>query len=137
MKDEEKNRKAKSTKWYSLHSSFTLKSHVIKYIKEDWHFEEEPLLVVFNEKGTVVRSNAYHTAMIWGSAAYPFDIQHEITLWKKPKWNLEFLIEGVVTSCDKTQLVRLSTLKIKFTKPHIVYATPKILAFWDVEAEFL
>lgn len=109
-KYEEIDRKASLMNWYLLRSSLKLGSHVIKYIKEDWHFEEEPLLVVFDALGNVVRPNAYHMAMIWGSAAYPFDIGTEKTLWQESIWNLEFLIEGVFIHSDQEeQLVRLNT----------------------------
>ncbi|RWR74386.1 Sieve element occlusion [Cinnamomum micranthum f. kanehirae] len=75
--------------------------HVINYIKNDWHFEKKPLLVAFDAHGKVVNSNAYHMIMIWGSAAYPFHVQREETLWKETKWSLEFLIGGVISESQK------------------------------------
>eukprot|EP00268_Persea_americana_P029680 TRINITY_DN2870_c0_g1_i1.p2 TRINITY_DN2870_c0_g1~~TRINITY_DN2870_c0_g1_i1.p2 ORF type:complete len:304 (-),score=53.42 TRINITY_DN2870_c0_g1_i1:238-1149(-) len=87
--------------WYSLHYSLTLQSYVIKYFKKDWHFEKKPLLVAFDVQGKVVNFNAYHMIMIWGSAAYPFHVQREETLWKETKWSLEFLFGGLVSESEK------------------------------------
>ncbi|RWR74382.1 protein SIEVE ELEMENT OCCLUSION B-like protein [Cinnamomum micranthum f. kanehirae] len=94
-------RKASFMPWYSLHYTLTLQPYVINYIKNDWHFEKKPLLVAFDAHGKVVNSNAYHMIMIWGSAAYPFHVQREETLWKETKWSLEFLIGGVISESQK------------------------------------
>ncbi|KAJ8645901.1 hypothetical protein MRB53_007649 [Persea americana] len=94
-------RKASFMPWYSLHYTLTLQPYVINYIKNDWHFEKKPLLVAFDAHGKVVNSNAYHMIMIWGSAAYPFHVQREETLWKETKWSLEFLFGGVVSESEK------------------------------------
>ena len=104
-------RKASFMPWYSLHYTLTLQPYVINYIKNDWHFEKKPLLVAFDAHGKVVNSNAYHMIMIWGSAAYPFHVQREETLWKETKWSLEFLFGGVVSESEKW--VRLNILASK------------------------
>ena len=110
-------RKASFMPWYSLHYSLTLQPYVINYIKNDWHFEKKPLLVAFDAHGKVVNSNAYHMIMIWGSAAYPFHVQREETLWKETKWSLEFLFGGVVSESEKW--VRLNILASKL-KIHVI-----------------
>lgn len=110
---EEIGKKASLMKWYSLHFSLTLQPYVVKYIKQDWQFEKKPMMVVFDARGKVVNSNAYHMLMIWGSAAYPFNTPREETLWKETDLGLDFLIG------DK-EPVSLNVLNIKTVKSHIV-----------------
>lgn len=104
-------RKASLMPWYSLHYSLTLQPGVIRYIKEMWHFEKKPLMVVLNGHGKVVCSNAYHKIMVWGNAAYPFDNHRVETLWKVARWSLEFLVDGIVS--EKEQWVCLNIVLVQ------------------------
>ncbi|XXG49461.1 hypothetical protein AAC387_Pa02g3641 [Persea americana] len=97
-------RKASMMPWYSLHHSLLPQPAVIRYIKEKWHFEKKPLLVVFNAQGEVVNLNAYHMIITWGNEAFPFNTEREETLWKEAPWSLHFLVDE--TDVDKERWVK-------------------------------
>ncbi|KAK9074637.1 hypothetical protein SSX86_007235 [Deinandra increscens subsp. villosa] len=62
--------------WYSVFHPSLLDPAVIKYIKEVWHFNHKPLLVVMDPQGRIVNTNGLHMMLIWGSVAFPFT-KHE------------------------------------------------------------
>lgn len=64
--------------WYVLHHFAPIKG--IKYIKEEWHFKEEPLVVVLNPQGKILHYNAFHMIQIWGLKGFPFTISIEESL---------------------------------------------------------
>ncbi|ERN10512.1 hypothetical protein AMTR_s00166p00027970 [Amborella trichopoda] len=86
------NRLAAEMPWYSLHHPSLLEPVVWRYIKEAWHFEKNPSLVVLDNQGRVVCPNALHMILIWGATAYPFSSTREESLWKEETWRLEFLV---------------------------------------------
>ncbi|XP_042517136.1 protein SIEVE ELEMENT OCCLUSION B-like isoform X2 [Macadamia integrifolia] len=83
--------------WYSVHHPSLINSAVIKYIKEKWHFNKTPILVVLNPLGTVVNTNALHMLWIWGSIAVGGDLTSscEKRLWCDETWGLKFLVDGI------------------------------------------
>nr|CAD1824466.1 unnamed protein product [Ananas comosus var. bracteatus] len=81
--------------WYSAHHPSSVDPVVAKYVREMWHFEKKPLLVVLDPQGRVVCPNALHMIWIWGSLAYPFTSNREEALWKEETWRLEFLIDEI------------------------------------------
>ncbi|KAJ8758876.1 hypothetical protein K2173_002655 [Erythroxylum novogranatense] len=81
--------------WYSVHHPSLLDPAVIRYIKEDWNFNKEPLLVVLDTQGRVVNRNAIHMIWIWESVAYPFTHEKEEALWRDETWRTEFLLDGI------------------------------------------
>ncbi|XP_059445369.1 protein SIEVE ELEMENT OCCLUSION B-like [Corylus avellana] len=44
----------------------------IKFIKEDWHFDNEPIIVVMNSQGDVKNKDALGLIREWGMNAFPF-----------------------------------------------------------------
>ncbi|KAJ4973402.1 hypothetical protein NE237_006576 [Protea cynaroides] len=81
--------------WYSVHHPSLIDPAVIRYIKEVWHFNKKPILVVLDPQGRVVSPNALHMMWIWGSLAFPFTSMREETLWKEETWRLELLVDGI------------------------------------------
>ncbi|XP_043725501.1 protein SIEVE ELEMENT OCCLUSION B-like [Telopea speciosissima] len=81
--------------WYSVHNLSLIDQIVIDYIKDVWHFNKKPILVVLNPQGRVVHLNALHMMWIWGSHAFPFTSMREEDLWKEEQWRLEFLVDGI------------------------------------------
>ncbi|XP_023002121.1 protein SIEVE ELEMENT OCCLUSION B-like [Cucurbita maxima] len=81
--------------WYSVAHPSLIESAVIKYIRQVWHFNKKPLLVVLDPQGKVVNTNAVHMLWIWGSLAYPFTSAREESLWKEETWRLELLVDSV------------------------------------------
>ncbi|XAR51936.1 hypothetical protein NMG60_11006744 [Bertholletia excelsa] len=68
---------------------------VVRFVKEKWHFRNEPILVVLDPQGKVVSPNALHMMWIWGSNAFPFTSLREENLWKEETWGLELLVNGI------------------------------------------
>ncbi|XP_076909001.1 protein SIEVE ELEMENT OCCLUSION B-like [Bidens hawaiensis] len=81
--------------WYSVFNPSLRDPEAIKYIKEVWHFNHKPLLVVFNPQGRIVNTNALHMMWIWGSVAFPFTSMREEALWRVETWRIEFLADGI------------------------------------------
>ncbi|XP_043697367.1 protein SIEVE ELEMENT OCCLUSION B-like [Telopea speciosissima] len=99
--------------WYSVQHPSLVHPGVIKYIKEFWHFNRKPILVVLDPHGRVVRLNALHMTWIWGSFAFPFTRHREEELWREETtWRLERLVsrrryagyEGLVDGMDENVL---------------------------------
>ncbi|KAJ6903856.1 hypothetical protein NC651_021125 [Populus alba x Populus x berolinensis] len=84
-----------SMPWYSVYHPSLLDVAVIRYIKEVWHFNEKPLLVVLDPQGKVVNPNAIHMMWIWGSLAFPFTSLREEGLWKEETWKIDLLADNI------------------------------------------
>ncbi|KAB5537485.1 hypothetical protein DKX38_015018 [Salix brachista] len=81
--------------WYSVYHPSLLDVAVIRYIKEVWHFNKKPLLVVLDQQGKVVNPNAIHMMWIWGSLAFPFTSLREEALWKEETWKIDLLADSI------------------------------------------
>ncbi|XP_065006599.1 protein SIEVE ELEMENT OCCLUSION B-like isoform X1 [Musa acuminata AAA Group] len=94
-KEETYNRLASTMPWYSLHHPSLLEPAAVKYIRNEWHFDKRPLMVVLDPQGKVVCPNALHMMWIWGSLAFPFTSNRELALWKEETWRLEFMVDDI------------------------------------------
>ncbi|XP_042391063.1 protein SIEVE ELEMENT OCCLUSION B-like [Zingiber officinale] len=94
-KEETFNRLVSNMPWYSLYHPSLLEPAVVRYIREIWHFDKRPQLVVLDPQGKVVCPNALHMMWIWGSLAFPFTSNREEALWKDETWRLEFLVDEI------------------------------------------
>ncbi|XP_024977373.1 protein SIEVE ELEMENT OCCLUSION B-like [Cynara cardunculus var. scolymus] len=81
--------------WHMLHHPTLLEPAVVKYIKQVWHFEKKPILVVLDPQGRVTSPNALHMVWIWQNVAYPFTSIKEEALWKEETWKLELLVDSI------------------------------------------
>ncbi|XP_038976303.1 protein SIEVE ELEMENT OCCLUSION C-like [Phoenix dactylifera] len=81
--------------WYSLYEPSKLSLSVIKFIKEAWHFQGGPIMVVLDSKGKVTSLNAMDMISIWGLKAYPFSVSRERELWEEQNWTIEFLLDDI------------------------------------------
>ncbi|XP_076927921.1 protein SIEVE ELEMENT OCCLUSION B-like [Bidens hawaiensis] len=81
--------------WYSVFHPSLLDPAAIKYIKEVWHFNHKPLLVVMDPQGRTVNTNALHMMWIWGSVAFPFTSMREEALWREETWTIELLADSI------------------------------------------
>ncbi|XP_020215868.1 protein SIEVE ELEMENT OCCLUSION B [Cajanus cajan] len=81
--------------WYSLFDPSLMESATIRYIKEVWHFNTKPILVVLDPQGKVVNLNAIPMMWIWGSLAYPFSSSKEEALWNEETWGLALLADTI------------------------------------------
>ncbi|KAB2085027.1 hypothetical protein ES319_A05G374300v1 [Gossypium barbadense] len=81
--------------WFTLHHPSLLNRPVSRFIKEEWRFEQKPIVVVLDPQGRVTCSNAIHMMWIWGNLAFPFTIAKEDALWKAETLTLDFLVDGI------------------------------------------
>ncbi|XP_039133185.1 protein SIEVE ELEMENT OCCLUSION B-like [Dioscorea cayenensis subsp. rotundata] len=80
--------------WYSLQHPALLDKAVVKYIRDMWHFDKKPILVVLDPQGKVVCPNALHMMWIW-VVWHSFHKCKEEALWKEETWRLELLIDEI------------------------------------------
>ncbi|KAL8137857.1 hypothetical protein V2J09_003858 [Rumex salicifolius] len=81
--------------WHSVYHPSLIDQASIKYIKEAWHFNKKPLLVVLDPQGHVANPNATHMMWIWESQAFPFTSAREEALWRGETWKLELLADSI------------------------------------------
>ncbi|XP_010029068.1 protein SIEVE ELEMENT OCCLUSION B [Eucalyptus grandis] len=81
--------------WYTVYHPNLIHKVAIRFIREQWHFRNKPILVVLDPQGKVVSPNAIHMMWIWGSNAFPFTTLREEALWKEEEWTLELLVDGM------------------------------------------
>lgn len=84
-----------SLPWYSIRQPWSLSSTTINYAKNEWEFDEKPIMVVLDPTGTITNTNAVDMVWIWGAEAYPFSTLREKELWRKEKWNLRLLLDRI------------------------------------------
>ncbi|KAF3456890.1 hypothetical protein FNV43_RR01544 [Rhamnella rubrinervis] len=70
--------------WYTV--QFVSVTVGIKFIKEEWHFNGKPTLVVMNQQGKVENPNALHLIRLWGMKAFPFNKTAEENLSRALSW---------------------------------------------------
>ena len=58
----------------------------IRYIKEEWHFNGKPIVVVMNPQGKVENPNALHDINLWGMKAFPFTETDIEIITKETGW---------------------------------------------------
>ncbi|XP_031387459.1 protein SIEVE ELEMENT OCCLUSION C [Punica granatum] len=81
--------------WYLIRKPQRLSSAAMTFIKQEWNYEEEPISVVIDNKGSVINLNAIDTMKIWGSEAYPFSASREEELWKFEKSTFLLMFNGI------------------------------------------
>ncbi|XP_076909012.1 protein SIEVE ELEMENT OCCLUSION B-like [Bidens hawaiensis] len=96
QKDQRKLEELRNTMpWYSVFHPLLLHRAVINYIKEVWHFNHKPLIVVMDPQGRIINTNALHMMWIWGNMAFPFTIMREEVLWREETWRIELLAYSI------------------------------------------
>ncbi|XP_059446689.1 protein SIEVE ELEMENT OCCLUSION B-like [Corylus avellana] len=71
--------------WYIVQSTEPIVG--IRFIKEEWKFENQPILVVMNPQGQVEHTNALHMIRAWGMKAFPFTKKfEEQSVVKESNW---------------------------------------------------
>ncbi|KAI3812439.1 hypothetical protein L1987_17148 [Smallanthus sonchifolius] len=91
-----------SLPWLSIRQPWLLNSAVVRMIREEWKFEERPLLVVLDPLGSVSNYNAIDMALIWGPKAFPFSDSREKELWEEENWNVKLMLDGTDHFLTKT-----------------------------------
>ncbi|KAL0326258.1 UNVERIFIED_CONTAM: protein SIEVE ELEMENT OCCLUSION B [Sesamum radiatum] len=80
--------------WYSVNHPNKIDPLVIKLIREQFHYHDQPILVVLDPQGRVVNTNAIDMIWIWGNSGFPFSQASEEALWKDGVSGLELIVNG-------------------------------------------
>ncbi|KAL2325100.1 hypothetical protein Fmac_024158 [Flemingia macrophylla] len=70
--------------WYSVQHFGTIAGY--RYIKEEWHFKKQPMVVVLNPQGKVQHANAFHLIHVYGMKAFPFTISDQERIDREIHW---------------------------------------------------
>ncbi|PWA76815.1 protein SIEVE ELEMENT OCCLUSION C [Artemisia annua] len=81
--------------WLSIRQPWLLNSAIVQIIREEWKFEQEPLIVVLDPQGLVSNYNALDMVLIWGAKAFPFTDSREKELWEDEHWNVKLMLDGI------------------------------------------
>ncbi|XP_024995357.1 protein SIEVE ELEMENT OCCLUSION C [Cynara cardunculus var. scolymus] len=94
-----------SLPWLSVRQPWLLNSAVVRMIREEWKFEEDPLMVVLDSVGVASNYNAIDMVLIWGPKAFPFSNSREKELWElEEPWNLQLMFDGIDHFLTKTMV---------------------------------
>jgi len=77
--------------WYVLHHFAPIKG--IKYIKEEWHFNQNPFVVVLSPQGKILHQNAFHMIQVWGVKGFPYTEDKEKLLILESMWVESLLVD--------------------------------------------
>ncbi|KAL2231944.1 UNVERIFIED_CONTAM: Protein SIEVE ELEMENT OCCLUSION B [Sesamum indicum] len=80
--------------WYSVNAPNKIDPLVIKLIREQYHYQDQPIVMVLDPQGMVVNTNAIDMIWIWQNRAFPFSQATEEALWKDGVSGLELFVNG-------------------------------------------
>ncbi|XP_008239606.1 PREDICTED: protein SIEVE ELEMENT OCCLUSION B-like [Prunus mume] len=81
--------------WYAVHDPLIIEPPVIKFIRNDWHFDKKMIIVSLDPQGRVSSLNAVHMLWVWGNVAFPFTDEKEQVLWNAESWRLQLVANGI------------------------------------------
>ncbi|XP_042505588.1 protein SIEVE ELEMENT OCCLUSION A-like [Macadamia integrifolia] len=109
-----------SMPWYWVYDPSTIKPSFLQRVKEEWHFQGVPILVILEREGYLTHTNALPMMEIWGPSAYPFTKNVEEQLHK----GLSDAIDYTCSANDKPNMEKwVNEGKINFIN---FYDQPKI-----------
>ncbi|XP_060214064.1 protein SIEVE ELEMENT OCCLUSION C [Lycium barbarum] len=84
-----------SLPWFSIRCPWLLHSAVVNFIRQEWNYKDEPIMVVLSTDGVVTNLNAIDMVWLWGAKAFPFSASTEKELWEKENRISHLLIDGI------------------------------------------
>ncbi|XVE85193.1 hypothetical protein DITRI_Ditri17bG0072200 [Diplodiscus trichospermus] len=84
-----------SMPFYSVRKPWSLNSVVINFMKQEWKYGDETIMVVLDSEGTITNLNALDMVFIWGPEAYPFSVSRENKLWDGQHWTMQLLTNEI------------------------------------------
>ncbi|KAM3303810.1 protein SIEVE ELEMENT OCCLUSION C [Capsicum chacoense] len=84
-----------SLPWFSIRRPWSLHSAVVNFIRQEWIYKNEPVMVVLSTDGVVTNLNATDMVWLWGAKAFPFSASREKELWEQENRILQLLIHGI------------------------------------------
>ncbi|KAG9130689.1 hypothetical protein Leryth_018079 [Lithospermum erythrorhizon] len=85
----------KKMPWYSVSDPYMVEPGAVRFIREEWKFDEKPILVVLDPHGRVSNYDAIDMYWIWGFGASPFDEARERELWRDARWSMDLLVDTI------------------------------------------
>ncbi|KAK6242187.1 hypothetical protein SCA6_007576 [Theobroma cacao] len=80
---------------YSVRQPWSLNSAVINFMKQEWNYGDEAIMVVLDSEGMTTNLDALDMVFIWGSEAYPFSLSRENELWKGEHWTMQLITNEI------------------------------------------
>ncbi|KAK8363336.1 hypothetical protein V6Z11_A03G157800 [Gossypium hirsutum] len=80
---------------YLVRQPWSLNSAVVNFMKQEWNYGGEAIMVVLDSEGMITNSNALDMVFIWGSKAYPFSLSRENELWDGEKWKMQLITNEI------------------------------------------
>ncbi|KAE8688343.1 putative Sieve element occlusion e [Hibiscus syriacus] len=102
-----------SVPFYLVRKPWSLNSAVINFMKQEWNYRGEAIMVVLDSKGTITSSNALDMVFVWGPRAYPFSLSRENELWGQ-QWTMQFItneIHPILTQWIELFWLRLECMR--------------------------
>ncbi|XP_020220653.1 protein SIEVE ELEMENT OCCLUSION C [Cajanus cajan] len=84
-----------SLPWHAVRKPMLLTTAVVKYIREQWNYKDEPIMVALDSKGKITNYNALDMIKIWGAKAYPFSSSKEKELWQDQNLTMQLLLGDI------------------------------------------
>ncbi|KAJ8548342.1 hypothetical protein K7X08_030811 [Anisodus acutangulus] len=84
-----------SLPWFSIRRPWSLHSTVVNFIRQEWNYKDEPVMVVLSTDGVVTNLNAINMVWLWGAKSFPFSASREKELWEQENRMLQLLIDGI------------------------------------------
>lgn len=83
--------------WYAMPEPSKIKAEVIKYIKNEWRFENKMILMPLDRQGKVGSLNALDMLLVRGNKAFSSIYnEKEESIWEAQQtWTLELLLGGI------------------------------------------
>ncbi|XWS69116.1 hypothetical protein CRYUN_Cryun04dG0151700 [Craigia yunnanensis] len=80
---------------YSVRQPWSLYPAVINFMKQEWNYGGEAIMVVLDSEKTITNLNALDMVFIWGSEAYPFSLSRENELWDGEQWTMQLITNEI------------------------------------------
>ncbi|KAK7312032.1 hypothetical protein RJT34_10579 [Clitoria ternatea] len=81
--------------WHAVRKPRLISSAVVKYIREQWNYKDEPIMVTLDSNGKVTNCNALDMIKIWGERVYPFSASKEVELWQNQNLTMQLLLDDI------------------------------------------
>ncbi|XP_052484430.1 protein SIEVE ELEMENT OCCLUSION C isoform X2 [Gossypium raimondii] len=80
---------------YLVRQPWSLNSAVVNFMKQEWNYGGEAIMVVLDSEGMITNLNALDMVFIWGSKAYPFSLSRENELWDGEQWKMQLITNEI------------------------------------------
>lgn len=83
-----------SLPWCIIKHPWSLHLQAVKFIRKEWKYADNRIMVVLDSQGNVSNKNAMDMVFVWGPRAYPFSDSREQELLLE-QWTLQLLVDDI------------------------------------------